>query len=182
MNHIFGVLFQDTVNIIWLALGLFLAGVIEAFLWRTSLFQALKQPIDERLFGANKRWRGLISLPIANTLSTFLFQLLEKGLSLPDRAILFSQFNGLEYGLLVGLVFNLAELPNSFVKRRLKIPPGDESNRIFYFIDHMDSTYGVLLLWWLYFKFPFHLIVTGFIVAPLLFMGATWLRKKLGLK
>ncbi len=79
-------------------------------------------------------------------------------------------------------IVNLSELPNSFIKRRLDIPPGDESSKVFYLIDHMDSTYGVLILWYLYFHFPFHLIITGIIVTPLLFMGATELRKKLGLK
>jgi hypothetical protein len=143
----------------------------------------LKKPINSNLFGENKRWRGLISLPLTNVMSTWLFQLIERFIAAKNITFIFySNFNFIEYGLLVGLIFNLAELPNSFVKRRLKIPPGDESNRLFFFIDHMDSTYGVLLLWWLYFKLPLHLILTGFIVAPVLFIGATWIRKKLGLK
>ncbi|MGK7874686.1 MAG: CDP-archaeol synthase [Xenococcaceae cyanobacterium] len=178
--HIF---IRDILNIVWLSCGLFIAGVMEAFFWKTSLFEYFNRPIQSELFGANKRWRGLISLPLTNTISSCLLQFLEINLlPVSNDMILFSRFNCLEYGLLVGFVFNLSELPNSFVKRRLKIPPGDESNRVFYFVDHMDSTYGVLILWWLYFQFPFHLIVTGFVVAPLLFMGATWLRKKLGLK
>lgn len=186
MNEVkfISILIQDTFNIIWLALGLFLAGILEAFLWKTRIFQYFNKPINSQLFGTNKKWRGLISLPLANTVSTLFFQILEKNITLIsyDNIILFSNFNFLEYGLLVGFVFNLAELPNSFIKRRLKITPGDESSRLFYFVDHMDSTYGVLILWWLYFHFPLHLILTGFIVAPLLFMGATWIRKKLGLK
>ncbi|WP_019505672.1 CDP-archaeol synthase [Pleurocapsa sp. PCC 7319] len=173
----------DTLNLLWLAIGLFLAGVIEAFLWKTSVFQLLNIPIQTQWFGANKKWRGLVSLPLAMVASVFLLQLLEKLLPrLSQDVILFSNFNLLEFGLLVGLIFNLSELPNSFVKRRLDIPPGDESSKIFYFIDHMDSTYGVLLLWYFYFHFPLHFIITGLVVTPLLFMGATELRKKLGLK
>lgn len=174
---------SDTLNLLWLALGLFLAGVIEAFLWKTPVFQLLNMPIQTQWFGANKKWRGLISLPLAMLASVYLLHLIEFFVpAIPQDAILFSDFNLLQFGLLVGFVFNLSELPNSFVKRRLAIPPGDESNKIFYFVDHMDSTYGVLILWYFYFHFPLHFIVTGLIVTPLLFMGATELRKKLGLK
>ncbi len=174
---------QDTFNLLWLGVGLFIAGVLEAFLWKTSLFGIFNKPIQSELFGENKRWRGLLSLPLTTAIAVFFLQLIEANLGLfPQNFVLFSKFNYLEYGLLVGFVFNLSELPNSFVKRRLKIPPGDESSKLFYFVDHMDSTYGVLLLWYLYFHFPGHLIITGLAIAPLLFMGATWLRKKLGLK
>jgi hypothetical protein len=181
-DQFFLILLWDILNIVWLALGLFLAGIIEGFLWKTQWFALANQPINKELFGENKRWRGLITLPLTNTISTFLFQLLEKFFPLGDNFIFFSNFNFIEYGLLVGFIFNLSELPNSFVKRRLKIPPGDESNRMIYFIDHMDSTYGVLILYWLYFKFPFHFIATGLILAPILFIGATWVRKRIGLK
>lgn len=173
----------DTLNLLWLALGLFIAGVIEAFLWKTSIFQLLNIPIQTQWFGANKKWRGLISLPLAMLASVYLLHLIESFVpSIPREAILFSNFNLLEFGLLVGFIFNLSELPNSFIKRRLDIPPGDESSKIFYFIDHMDSTYGVLILWYFYFHFPLHFILNGLIITPLLFMGATELRKKLGLK
>ena len=173
---------SDTLNLLWLASGLFIAGVIEAFLWKTSPFQLLSIPIQAEWFGVNKKWRGLVSLPLAMVISVCLLNIVENVVNIPSQAILFSDFNPLEFGLLVGFVFNLAELPNSFVKRRLNIPPGDENNRLFYFIDHMDSTYGVLILWYFYFHFPLHFIITGSIVTPLLFMGATELRKKLGLK
>ncbi|MEL6495140.1 MAG: CDP-archaeol synthase [Cyanobacteria bacterium J06623_7] len=174
---------DDTLNLLWLALSLFMAGIIEAFLWKTSPFQALNIPIQTAWFGANKKWRGLISLPLAMLISVYLLRLGEILLPvLARQEISFSQFNPLEFGLLVGFVFNLAELPNSFIKRRLAIPPGDETSRLFYFVDHMDSTYGVLILWYFYFHFPLHFIITGAIVTPLIFMGATEIRKKLGLK
>lgn len=174
---------QDTWNILWLGAGLFIAGVLEAFLWQTKPFELLNAPIQTQWFGANKKWRGLVSLPLACVVSTLILQFLETQLfSNSGLPIQLSDFNYLEYGLLVGFVFNLSELPNSFVKRRLQIPPGDENSKIFYFIDHMDSTYGVLILWFFYFHFPLHLILTGVFVTPLLFMGATRVRRQLGLK
>jgi len=160
-----------------------MAGVLESFLWKTKPFELLNVPIQTQWFGANKRWRGLISLPLTCVVSTLLLQWLEVPLfSNSGLPIQLSDFNYLEYGLLVGFVFNLSELPNSFVKRRLQIPPGNENSKIFYVIDHMDSTYGVLILWFFYFHFPLHLILTGAFVTPLLFMGATGVRRQLGLK
>ncbi len=173
----------DTLNLLWLAVSLFLAGVIEALLWKTTPFKMLNIPIQTEWFGANKKWRGLISLPITMVVSVYCLHLIELLIpALTQIEISFDDFNLLEFGFLVGFIFNLSELPNSFIKRRLAIPPGDESSKIFYFIDHMDSTYGVLILWYFYFHFPLHFIITGLIVTPLLFMGATELRKKLGLK
>jgi CDP-archaeol synthase len=182
MNWIY-LFIPDTLNLLWLALSLFIAGIIEAFMWKTAPFQVLNIPIQTDWFGANKKWRGLISLPIAMVTSVYLLHLLELIIPvLARQEFAFSKFNLLEFGLLVGLIFNLSELPNSFIKRRLDIPPGDENSKLFYFVDHMDSTYGVLILWYFYFHFPLHFIVTGLIITPLLFMGATELRKKLGLK
>ena len=105
--------------------------------------------------------------------------------TLSEQLISFSNFNLIEFGLLVGLVFNLSELPNSFIKRRLDIPPGDENSKLFYFIDHMDSTYGVLILWYFYFHFPLHFYRLRVLIVYSRFLFYGWqteLRKKLGLK
>ncbi|WPL19191.1 hypothetical protein Thiowin_04298 [Thiorhodovibrio winogradskyi] len=177
-------LFQDTSNIFWLMCPLLMAGILEALLWKTTLFEPLNIPINQFLFGTNKRWRGLVSLPLTHAASVFLFQHMEPMLikDPPQNWVLLSSFNWLEYGLLVGFVFNLSELPNSYFKRRLKIPSGDEKSIPFFLADNMDSTYGTLLLWYFYFQLPLHLILTGLIVTPLLFMTGTWIRKKLRLK
>ena len=99
----------DTLNLLWLALSLFIAGVIEAFLWKTSPFQALNIPIQIDWFGENKKWRGLISLPLAMVTSVYLLNLLEIIIPVLSRqAISFSNFNLIEFGLLVGFMFNLA--------------------------------------------------------------------------
>lgn len=173
----------DLLNLIWIACGLFLAGVLEAFLWKTPPFQLFNFPVQKEWFGENKKWRGLISLPLTFMVSVIAFQSLESLVEInPNFPIHFQDFNGVEFGLLTGLVFNLSELPNSYIKRRLNIPPGEEPNIITYLFDHIDSTYGVLILWYFYFQFPLHFISVGLIATPLLFMGATWLRKRLGLK
>jgi hypothetical protein len=54
-------------------------------------------------------------------------------------------------GLLAGLGFMLGELPNSFVKRQLGITagqpaPGRLTRPLFFVIDHIDSTCGVVAM------------------------------------
>lgn len=183
LELILSVFWQDSLNIVWLGCALFIANALEVFLWKTKLFDFSDRPIHLQLFGANKKWRALITLPLTHLVIVYLLQNIEKHFSIfPENIISFSSLNCLSYGLLVGFIFNLSELPNSFLKRRLSIAPGEESNALFYFIDHMDSTYGTLLLMYLYFHFPLHLILTGLVTSPFVFIAATRLRKKLGLK
>jgi hypothetical protein len=178
----------DIINIFLLAIVLFLAAIVEAFLWKTPVFQYLNKPINTELFGANKKWRGLLSLPIATVFSAYLVYFLGNYifnyfLAIDDRVnLLLWQNNLLVLSLLIGFVFNLAELPNSYIKRRLNIPAGDESSKVFFFIDHMDSPYGVILLLWLLYRVPLHFVANWLWLTPLLFILATWLRKGLGLK
>jgi hypothetical protein len=174
---------QDLFNLIWLLLALFVAGILEAYLWQSPILEWANHPIQQEWFGENKRWRGLVSLPLTHLLAAFCFQTLEQhNLAVPAAWTSFADVNSLEYGLLVGFVCNLAELPNSFVKRRLQIPAGVQSGPLLFIFDHIDSNTGIVLLWWLYFHFPLHLVVTGLLLSPLLFMSATLFRIQFGLK
>ncbi len=174
---------QDSFNLIWLLLGLFAAGILESYLWKSSFLEWANYPIQREWFGENKRWRGLVSLPLTHLLATFCFQAFEHYVPVvPEAWISFADVNAFEYGLLVGFVCNLAELPNSFLKRRMQIPAGAQSGPFFFLLDHIDSCTGILLLWWLVFQFPLHFVVTGFLLCPLLFMTATVIRIQLGLK
>jgi hypothetical protein len=54
-------------------------------------------------------------------------------------------------GGLLGFVWALFEIPNSFLKRRLKIAPGHTSKNslvkiLFIFLDQADSIFGVVLV------------------------------------
>ena len=60
----------------------------------------------------------------------------------------------LEIGFLLGLMYMLFELPNSFIKRRLDIRDGKTDKGlkgiIFYIIDQIDSLIGVCLIYKVY--------------------------------
>ena len=135
------------------------AGVGHVFWLRTKLARRFSWPVDggmefrgKRLFGDNKRVCGFMALP---PLTALAFMLLGSGRELLPVAIgdgLWAltawQYAGL--GLACGIAFMLAELPNSFMKRRLGIAPGHPPSQswlrpIVLFVDRYDSVLGVLL-------------------------------------
>jgi CDP-diglyceride synthetase len=62
----------------------------------------------------------------------------------------FGGWNPIVLGVLLGLAYALAELPNSFVKRRLGIEPGKRPPRHaawFALLDQADSAIGCVLVY-----------------------------------
>jgi hypothetical protein len=101
-----------------------------------------------RLFGDNKTFRGVL----AGTLGTALAMLLQgRVLHLlgAARALEYVDYSRLplcRLGLLLGLTRMLSELPNSYAKRQLEIPPGHLAKghwaAVFYVLDHLDYLPG----------------------------------------
>ena len=107
-----------------------------------DLLPALKVPIHQGWFGRNKTWRGLIVMPAATVLGT----VVASGMW-PEQ---FGGWNPVVLGVLLGLAYALAELPNSFVKRRLRIEPGKrppQNAAWFAFADQADSAIGCVLVY-----------------------------------
>jgi CDP-2,3-bis-(O-geranylgeranyl)-sn-glycerol synthase len=137
------------------------AGLVHVWWLKHANGKFLMQPIDfghtwrgRRIFGQNKRLRGLIVMPLASAGAFALLGFASHRL-LPDwlAAGLWELTPG-RYallGLVAGLAFMLAELPNSFLKRQLGIPPGavprQRSARfICMLLDRLDSVLGVLIV------------------------------------
>ena len=99
-----------------------------------------------RLLGDNKTARGFVVM-IPATGAAFLTLALA-GFHTPGAWPLTpAQYLGL--GLLAGTGCMLGELPNSFIKRQLRIPPGAPgagtvTRPLFFVVDRLDSTLGVL--------------------------------------
>lgn len=123
------------------------AGLTFIFFLKHTKTRALDFPLDfgckwrkKRLFGANKTIKGPFCMGFFSTIyGLFVFQLLKSHLNLNqlDCAV-FINF------LLIGFVYSLGELPNSFIKRQLTIMPGKTHPKknfalIFKFIDTFDS-------------------------------------------
>lgn len=188
-------------QIFWLFLPLIATGILHLFIVNAGLFQNLAVPMDggmsirgAPLFGANKTWRGVVVMVLGGTACGAL-QGLIGGRWAASRGIAPVEFEqwGRQAGFagpialtagyaIVNAIFGLGyiagELPNSFIKRRLRIPPGDKAPpglRVFFFLfDRLDSMLLLALLsaWLLSIHWPLvllippvmgvvHLLVTG---------------------
>jgi hypothetical protein len=99
------------------------APIIHAPVLRWDLAKPLKRPICRRLFGANKTWRGALFMtagPVAAAALAWRVPAYRRRLPPAVAAA-----DPLVVGGLLGTAVWVGELPNSFAKRRLGIPPGE---------------------------------------------------------
>jgi hypothetical protein len=115
----------------WLFLPLLGSLLAHAPVIRLDLLEALKRPIDggavlrgRRVLGDNKTWRGFLVMSAGVLLAALLlsrwpwyWQKLPEPVRRAGPAV---------FGALLGLGTVLAELPGSFVKRQLDVPPGEQ--------------------------------------------------------
>lgn len=165
-----------------------------------SFGSAPLRPIDggillsdgKRLFGNNKTWVGFfgmiaitaIWLAIAGWLATN-FPVVDR-LSLIRFDELNSPFNVWFFGALWGLAYVLAELPNSYLKRRINILPGRNGEglkgRMFLVLDQADSVIGCVIVMPLFCSITrwdaFALVVLGSFVHYLTNLGLYAVRLK----
>lgn|SRR5436190_13383036 len=96
-----------------------------------DLFPSLKRPLDggrtfrgRRIFGGNKTWRGAIFMTAGIVIAAALLSLWPAYWHALPGSI--QDAGGGVFGLLLGLGTVLGELPNSFLKRRLDVAPGEQ--------------------------------------------------------
>lgn len=121
-------------------LPILLSGILFIIFLKKNWLNFLNKPIDfnTNIFGKNKTFRGLLLMPLFCFFFTLLLTILINGkneIYIMDN--LFKSF-------LLGLFYSVGELPNSFIKRRLDIPPGGVSKKInqkliFLILDNIDS-------------------------------------------
>ncbi|UCG72351.1 MAG: CDP-archaeol synthase [Chromatiales bacterium] len=145
---------------VFLLLAMSAAGLVHVWWLKSVTAGVFMQPLDfghtvrgRRIFGDNKRVRGLVVMPLA-TAATFallgaLRPELPQWLAGGMWALPASQYALL--GLVAGLAFMLAELPNSFLKRQLGIAPGASPaagwpRLLCALLDRFDSVLGVLIV------------------------------------
>ncbi|MGO9972436.1 MAG: CDP-archaeol synthase [Solirubrobacteraceae bacterium] len=100
------------------------APLAHAAVLRADLAPALKSPISAPLFGENKTWRGAVVMTagtVAAGLALDRVPAYRRRLPEPIAATHPAVSSGL-----LGLATWVGELPNSFIKRRLGIPPGQQ--------------------------------------------------------
>ena len=149
---------------VYLTMGpLMLGGIANMVFTKTKFYKKYKMPIDrgktawdgKPIFGPNKTWIGFASMIVF----CILFQLL---CGLCCGAFGWEKYNDLYrcqpntlwlnliFGALVGAVYMICELPNSFIKRRIGIKAGKTDSGIkgavFFVVDQIDSIVGVMLV------------------------------------
>ena len=145
------------------------AGSVHMMTVKTNILAPLNVPISKQLFGENKTYRGLIVMPILTAVGMFvatcISKLLPLSLQLPIDLLQASLL-----GALLGFSYMLFELPNSFLKRRLGIPPGKSAKKytlVFRLIDRLDSTIGCLIVFYLFFNMSWEGLLVLFIMGIL---------------
>jgi CDP-diacylglycerol--serine O-phosphatidyltransferase len=125
-----------------LSVPLVISGCLHMAVVKLGLFKGLKVPIHREWFGANKTWRGIVIVPLATVLGVKAASVIWPGA--------FAEWNAIVLGLLLGLAYVAFELPNSYIKRRMGIPPGKRPPRnahLFAIADQADSAVGCALVY-----------------------------------
>lgn len=169
---------------LWLTLPIVVGGVAHMFFVANNWLPALKVPILASAFGKNKTWRGVVVMPLVTVPGALLLGAFST--VLPEKlAFSLSNVSLVLLGILLGLGYVLFELPNSYIKRRVGIPPGEtpEKGR-FWFIamDQLDSAFGFSLVYALVLDLPLvtylFLLLQFPIVALLVKRILYWVRLK----
>jgi len=117
----------------WTFLPVLGAPILHAPVLRWDLLPGLQRPISRRWFGANKTWRGALVMTVGTVgAALVLHRIPAYRRRLPPPIV---AANPALVGVLLGLAVWTGELPNSFLKRRLGIAPGEQQ----------DSPVGVVL-------------------------------------
>lgn len=149
-----------------------LAGISNMVFTKTNVYQKYKQPMDggrklkdnERVFGENKTWIGFLSMIMFSMLIQVIWGMACRNIPVfIGKNYLYEQGTGsllydLLIGFLLGFAYMICELPNSFIKRRLKIIPGKTkrgvTGGIFFIIDQIDSIIGVTFVLCFFYPMP----------------------------
>ena len=178
---------------IFLMVAFVLAGMAQTAWFAAPVSRAFAVPLDgggrfrgRRIFGANKTLRGVIVMAPAASLAFVLLAALMPAearqrlwaLSLPSYALL---------GLWAGLGFMAGELPNSFLKRQLDIPPGEApagrgATVIHFLLDRLDSGVGMLAAASLLVAIPWRTWVYVLTFGPFIHWAFSVLMFRIGVK
>ena len=156
-------------HIVLLSLPLIVGGVLHMIAVKADILSYFKTPIHHRWFGMNKTWRGFIVMPLATFPGVLAAQKLELLIDL-NAPLLLNQ-STLLLSIVLGLGYCLAELPNSFMKRRLGIKEGQTSEKfkwLFVVVDQADSALGCMLAYRILIPIPASTVILTIISGTIL--------------
>ncbi len=153
---------DDVLRIILFIVPVVYAGICNMIFVKLPLLNFLFHPIDnrmllrdgKRLFGDNKTWKGFTGMIVFSVFwitcstSVYIIAGLQPYLLVPIEKL--SPLYMIPFfGSLIGIGYVVFELPNSFFKRRIDIPPGKNVpsfiGYFFTFVDQCDSVVGIMV-------------------------------------
>jgi hypothetical protein len=181
-------------RVAWIVTPVLVAGLGQVVVLKSGLLPGLAVPLDrglrwrgKPLLGPRKTWRGLI---IMTTLSGLAARAQAGAAGRSERMRELSPFdyervNPWLLGFALGLGYCLAELPNSFIKRRLGIAPAGTSvrwARLQYLVDQSDSVAGCLVALRFFYRPSWTEAGLAFATGLALHVGVDQLMHSLGVK
>jgi CDP-2,3-bis-(O-geranylgeranyl)-sn-glycerol synthase len=159
-----------------------LAGIVLRYDW----LPGLNRPLDgratfrgQRVFGDGKTWRGALIAIGGSSLSVALQRALQESLPRAIQVVDYSAIPPIAFGASLGLGAILGELPNSLVKRQLRIPRGETTHGflgvVFYVWDQVDTLIGAWPLLGLWFTPSVPLVIMSFALTLGLHPLIAWL-------
>ncbi len=161
---------------LYLFLPLLVSAALSGIVLRFDWLRALRRPIDHgatfrdrRLFGDSKTWRG-VAVAIIGAIGAVVVQSAGRS-HVPAflQVVDYGQTDSFWFGGAMGVGAMVGELPNSFTKRRLGIPPGETARGwravLFYVWDQVDLLTGAwpLVLAWV--RPTLSIVAASFVVA-----------------
>lgn len=151
---------REILGTVWLLLPLLGGALLHGLCMKYGWLAWLARPIDggralgkRPLFGHSKTWRGPATVAAGASVVWVLQRhvLHELDAVAAIELVDFAALPGWWFGAALGAVAELAELPNSFVKRRLGIEPGQTARGrvgglVFYLWDQLDLLVGYWLV------------------------------------
>jgi CDP-diacylglycerol--serine O-phosphatidyltransferase len=141
-----------------------LANSLHMVFVKFNYFGKLAIPISEKKLGKNKTIRGFILLPIFSGVISILGSFFIG----PFHDFFFTDFL---IGFGMGVIYLLAELPNSYMKRRLGISNGEHSEKykgLQIIIDRADSLVAIFIYYYFVTSTPFSDCFIMFVWAMIL--------------
>ena len=165
-----------------LSFPLLMSLVVHAIMIRFNLFQSLFVPIDggEGVFGNNKTYRGFLAAVIGCSSGFVILCNFSDILCLFPHHFTYASTQ-IVFGATLGMMVMLSELPNSFIKRRLRIPSGQDGGTLCDFIDQVDIMLGFFLTYGHFIDVRSH-VLPGLCICYICHKMVTALSISLGMK
>lgn len=179
--------FQFLISCFYFFLPAYFTNMAPPIVRRIGVFKFLEKPVDfdkkffgQPILGSNKTWRGVIFGIIFGTLIGKILFCLHEIYQFPFYQIIgfdYQRTNGLYFGFLISLSAVLGDLFFSFLKRRLKMKPGQR----FLPFDQTNYVISSAFVLGLIFKIGLNVWITLFFLTFFLHIIVNWLGCLLGI-